>query len=413
MTGARQAIEALARADTGRLLGSLLNHIRDFQMAEDCLQEALESALVHWQRSGLPASPAGWVLQTARRKAIDRLRRARNFERKAAEYAVLLDLDRESVECDEPAAIPDERLRLIFTCCHPALDAKTSVALTLRTLCGLTTREIARAFLDSEDAMAQRLVRARHKITRAGIPFEIPGPDLWSERLNAVLTVIYLVFNEGYSATAGPTHLRTDLCEEALRLGSLMKVLRPAEAEIEGLLALMLLIHARASARSDPYGAMVPLDRQDRTLWDRAMIARGLAELDRALSRHSPGPFQLQAAIGAVHAEAPDHAATGWRDIALLYDGLHAMTGNPVHLLNRAVAVSFAEGPEAALSILDRLEADLGQYQPFHAARADLLRRMRRFDSARAAYRRAISLSGNGSERDFLSGRLEAIAEDD
>jgi RNA polymerase sigma factor (sigma-70 family) len=264
---ARKAIEALARAETGRLLGALLRDVRDFQMAEDCLQEALESALLHWSRNGLPDSGAGWVLQAARRKAIDRFRRARNFDRKAAEYGLLIELDQQTVTREEPPEIPDERLRLIFTCCHPALDSKTRVALTLRTLCGLTTREIARAFLDATEAMAQRLVRARHKITKAGIPFEIPEPEHWAERLDSVLSVIYLIFNEGYSATAGPDLLRHDLCLEAIRLGRLMLELAPGDAECEGLLALMLLNHSRAEARLDDDGGMIPLDRQDRGRW--------------------------------------------------------------------------------------------------------------------------------------------------
>jgi RNA polymerase sigma-70 factor (ECF subfamily) len=406
---AREAIEALARTDTGRLLGALVRDTRDFQLAEDCLQEALESALVHWSRNGLPAAPAGWVLQTARRKAIDRFRRARNFSRKAEEYGLLIELDRETVDSDEPATIPDERLRLIFTCCHPALDTKTRVALTLRTLCGLTTREIARAFLDRDDAMAQRLVRARHKITKAGIGFEIPEPEHWAERLNSVLSVIYLTFNEGYSTTAGPGPLRHDLCLEAIRTGRLMLELVSDDPECEGLLALMLLNHSRAGARLNVKGRMIALDSQDRSLWNRDEIAEGCALLDRALKRARPGLFQLQAAVSALHAQAPSHSDTGWAEIVLLYEAMHRLSANPVYLLNRAVALSYAGGAEDALNALTGLETRLCDYQPFHAAKADFQRRMERLDAARLSYQRAIELSDNESEKAFLRNRMASV----
>lgn len=410
-TRARKTVEALARADTGRLLGALLRDVRDFQLAEDCLQEALVSALTHWTRNGLPSSPAGWVLQAARRKAIDRFRRARTFKRKAEEYGLLIELDQQTVDSQEPPAIPDERLRLIFTCCHPALDSKTRVALTLRTLCGLTTREIARAFLDATETMAQRLVRARHKITKAGIPFEIPEPEHWSERLDSVLSVIYLIFNEGYSATAGPDLLRHDLCLEAIRLGRLMLELAPGDAECEGLLALMLLNHSRAQARLDDEGGMIPLDRQDRGQWRKAEIEEGCRILDQALERGRAGLFQLQAAISALHAQAASHTDTDWQQIVLLYEAMHAHSGNPVHLLNRAVALSYACGADQALDALATFEAGLEGYQPFHAAKADLLRRTGRFDAARESYHRAIALSGNESERQFLARRIALIEE--
>lgn len=406
---ARKAIEALARAETGRLLGALLRDTRDFQMAEDCLQEAMASALEHWSRNGLPAAPAGWILQTARRKAIDRFRRDRNFDRKAQEYGVLLELDQQTAASDDLPAIPDERLRLIFTCCHPALENKTRVALTLRTLCGLTTREIARAFVDTTETMAQRLVRARKKITKAGIPFEIPEPEDWGERLQSVLHVIYLTFNEGYSATEGAAPLRRELCMEAVRLGRLMLELAPGDAECEGLMALMLLNHARAPGRLGPDSRIISLDQQDRSLWHRARIVEGQRLLDQALARRQTGPFQLQAAISALHADAPDHQSTDWRQIMLLYDALYGLVRNPVYLLNRAVALSYANGAEQALEALCALEADLDAYQPFHAARADFLRRADRPNDARLSYLRAIELSGNESDRQFLSGRLQAI----
>ncbi len=401
---ARRAVELAARENFGRLLAVLIKDLRDFQLAEDCLQDALESAFIHWSRSGLPSSPPAWLLQTARRKAIDRIRRMKNFDKKALEYGYLIELDQEA-SGEEAPSIPDERLRLIFICCHPALDQKTSVALTLRTLCGLTTTEIARAFVDKEDAMAQRLVRARHKIDRAGIPYEVPEPDAWEERLGSVLTVIYLVFNEGYAATSGQQLLRTDLCDEAIRLARLLMLLRPGEPEIEGLAALMLLNHSRRAARLASDGAFVPLEFHDRRLWDRAQVAEGIALLDGALARRRPGIYQIQAAISAVHAEAASHEGTRWPEIALLYERLHALSPNPVFLLNRAVALSYPGSPQAGLDVLLELQGHLGAYQPFHAARADFLRRLGRVEDARGAYETAIYLSGNAEERAFLEGR--------
>jgi RNA polymerase sigma-70 factor, ECF subfamily len=405
---ARQAVDHAARKHSGRLLAVLIKDLRDFQLAEDCLQDALESALVHWSRNGPPLTPPGWLLQTARRKAIDRIRRMKNFDRKALEYGYLIELDQIAASDDAPA-IPDERLRLIFTCCHPALDPKTRVALTLRTLCGLTTPEIARAFLDSEEAMAQRLVRARHKIDKACIPYEVPEQDAFDARLGSVLAVIYLVFNEGYSATAGEVLVRADLCEEAIRLARLMLALRPDEAEIEGLLALMLLSHSRRAARICADGGLIALDGQDRLLWNAALIGEGIAMLEIALRRGRPGLYQLQAAISAVHAEAKSHGETRWREIVLLYDRLRALSDNPVYLVNRAVALSFCEGPGAGLAALLPLEAELAAYQPFFAAKADMQRRAGTAQDAKAAYQRAIALSQNASERAFLQERSAGL----
>ncbi len=407
---ARNSVAAVARDQSGRLLSVLIRDLGDFQLAEDCLQEALESALVHWDRNGEPASPAAWLLQTARRKAIDRIRRSQNFQRKAQEYGHLIALDQATHHEPDDTSIPDERLRLILTCCHPALDQKTSVALTLRTLCGLTTIEIARAFLDSDEAMQQRLVRARHKISKAKIPFEIPGSEAWPTRLSAVLSVIYLVYNEGYAATHGDQQLRTDLCQEAIRLGRIMVHLCPHEPEAEGLLALMLLNHGRAQARTDLDGAFIPLDQQDRALWDRNLIAEGTDRLGHALNHRRAGPYQMQAAISALHADAPDPAQTDWHQIQLIYDGLHALSANPVFLLNRAVAMSYAEGPAPALAALEPLSVLLETYQPFHAALADLLRRLERRTEAEIAYRRAIALSQNQGEITFLRKRLSDLS---
>ncbi|MBL0374665.1 RNA polymerase subunit sigma-24 [Rhizobium sp. KVB221] len=402
------AIEAIARADGGRLLSHLVGDIRDFQLAEDSLQDALESALIHWGRNGLPASPQGWLMQTARRKAIDRLRRASNFRVKSVEIAQLIELENQSDEEVYMGPIADERLKLIFICCHPALDRKTCVALTLRSVCGLKTEEIADAYLDGHDAMAQRLVRARHKITKAGIAYEVPEPDGWAERLESVLAVIYLTFNEGY-ASGSEAHIRANLCEEAIRLGRLLKDLCPWEAEVEGLLALMLLHHARRVARLGPSGEIVSLEDQKRKLWDRVLIDEGAALVDMALRRGRAGPYQLQAAIIALHSEAPSFGETDWQQIAALYRALATTAENPVFELNRIVAISYAESAERALSMLGPLAQALAQYQPFHAVRADLLVRTGGHEEARAAYKSAIALSQSNAEKLFLAAKMQAL----
>ncbi|WP_105404557.1 RNA polymerase sigma factor [Neorhizobium sp. T7_12] len=403
-----EAIDRIARQDGGRLLSSLVGSLRDFQLAEDGLQDALESALIHWNRNGLPASPNAWLMQVARRKAIDRLRRSANFHAKSAEIAHLIELENKSAAADEPDPIGDERLKLIFACCHPALDKKTCVALTLRSVCGLKTEEIANAYLDGHEAMAQRLVRARHKIAKAGIAYEVPGPDGWAARLESVLAVVYLIFNEGYASGSGH-HIRADLCEEAIRLGRLLTRLKPHEPEIEGLLALMLLHHARRAARIGASGEILTLEAQDRRLWDRAEISEGLALIEQALCRRRPGPYQIQAAIIAVHAEAPSFPKTDWQQIASLYAELTRTADNPVYELNRIVAVSYVEGPATALACLKPIAMALVEYQPFYAVQADLLARDGQIDQARLAYRRAIELSQSDAEKLFLSGRLDAL----
>ncbi|NLS05676.1 RNA polymerase sigma factor [Rhizobium sp. P32RR-XVIII] len=403
------AIDRIARQDGGRLLSSLVGSFRDFQLAEDSLQDALESALVHWHRNGLPASPNAWLMQVARRKAIDRLRRSANFQAKSAEITHLIELENTSPVADEPDPIGDERLKLIFACCHPALDRKTCVALTLRSVCGLKTEEIADAFLDRHEAMAQRLVRARDKIAKAGIAYEVPGADDWAARLESVLAVVYLIFNEGY-ASGGDSHIRADLCDEAIRLGRLLTMLRPGEPEIEGLLSLMLLHHARRAARIGDGGEVLTLETQDRSLWDREGIAEGVALIEGALKRGRPGPYQLQAAIIAVHAEAPNFAGTDWQEIAWLYAELARTADNPVYELNRIVALSYVEGPASALACLKPIAMALVEYQPFYAVQADLLARAGQLDQARLAYVRAIELSQSDAEKLFLSQRLEALA---
>ncbi len=409
MVPVAEAIEQIARHDRGRLLSSLVGSLRDFQLAEDSLQDAFESALVHWGRNGLPASAHGWLMQVARRKAIDRLRRSSSLRAKSDEIAYLAEQENRTAADDDPDPIGDERLKLIFACCHPALDAKTCVALTLRSVCGLRTEEIASAYLDSHEAMAQRLVRARHKIAKAGIAYAVPGPDGWAARLETVLASVYLIFNEGY-ASQGSQHIRVDLCEEALRLGRLLVALRPDEPEIEGLLALMLLHHARRAARLGKAGEILTLEAQDRSLWDRAGIAEGAALVEQALRRGRPGPYQLQAAIIAVHADAASFAETNWMEIVCLYDELARTGGNPVYELNRIVALSYVEGPAAALARLEPIAMALLQYQPFHAVQADLLSRLGQAGAAAVAYRRAIDLSQSAAERLFLQQRLEALA---
>lgn len=398
------SLAQVVRSDRGRLIAALIARLRDFQLAEDALQDALEAALRHWGRSGLPASPQGWLLRVAQRKAIDRLRAGARDGRRIADLTLL-----SGEEAAEWAAedIPDDRLRLIFTCCHPALDPKSRVALTLRTLGGLTTAEIARAFLDREPAMGQRLSRAKAKIAAAGIPFAVPGPDLWAERLDSVLTTIYLIFNEGYLASSGAEPLRGDLCEEAVFLARLLIYLRPKEPEAEGLLALMLLTDARRAARI-AQGVLVPLEAQDRRLWDAAMIAEGLALLDRAMARHTPGPFQIKAAIAALHVQNADGSGTDWTQIALLYDSLLRMEPTPVVRLNRAVALAEAGALPAALREIETLAVALDSYPQFHAARADLLRRLARAPESDAAYGRAIALAPTSADAAFLRARRSA-----
>ncbi|MES2146011.1 MAG: DUF6596 domain-containing protein [Pseudomonadota bacterium] len=383
------------RNDRGRLMAALIARLRDFQLAEDALQEASISALSHWGRSGLPASPQGWLLKVALRKAIDRLRGAKREDRKAADIAILAE---EEAADMTPEAIPDERLRLIFTCCHPALDEKSRVALTLRTLGGLSTAEIARAFLDQDTTMGQRISRAKTKIAAAGIPFAVPGPEEWPGRLDSVLTVIYLIFNAGY--TVGPGGDR-DLCAEAIYLARMVDALRPYEAEVEGCLALMVLTHARSKARLNANGESVALPDQDRGLWDDAALAEGRGILDAAITRRNSGPFQIKAAIAACH--HPDRS--DWPQIVMLYRGLMRYEPTPVIALNHAVALAEAEGAQAGLAALEILARELDGYQPFHAAQADLLGRTGRIAAAAAAYDRAIALAPSSADARFLGQR--------
>jgi RNA polymerase sigma-70 factor (ECF subfamily) len=396
-------IEGVFRERYGRAVAVLVGDFGDIDLAEEAVQEAFAAAVARWPSTGPPPSPAGWIITTARNKAIDRLRREASREDRHAQAALLHARDEPATE----GAVRDDRLRLIFTCCHPALGAGAQVALTLRLLGGLTTAEIARAFLVPEATMAQRLVRAKGKIRDAAIPYRVPPDHLLPERLGSVLAVLYLIFNEGYAASAGDALVRRELCAEALRLGRVLAELMPDEPEVQGLLALMLLVSSRRDARTGAGGELVLLADQDRGRWDRDQIAEGQAIVRRCLRRGQPGPYQLQAAINAVHSDAPTAAATDWRQILALYDQLLALAPGPVVALNRAVAVGEVEGPEAALALVDGL--DLDGYRLFHAIRADLLRRLGRDAEAVAAYQAAIARTGNATERAFLERRRREL----
>jgi RNA polymerase sigma factor (sigma-70 family) len=396
MDGLSRTINQILRQDRGRLMSALIGKFRNFDLAEDALQEALESAAVHWARSGLPANPAAWLYTAASRKAIDAIRKNTRNSQLVDELTMVTPMSHQQAEAAD--AFPDNRLRLIFTCCHPALEQKSQVALTLRTLGGLTTTEIARAFLDNETTLGQRLSRAKAKIAKANIPYVVPEHEAWDERLSAVLTVIYLIFNEGYFASSGEIPLRRALCDEAIFLGQMLAGLKPDEPEILGLLALMLFTHARHRARLQGSG-VVPLEAQDAILWDRAKLTEADQLLDRALVLTKPGPYQVQAAIAALHCQI---GSKDWQQIALLYRTLAAMDSNPVIRLNFAVALAEAGGLEAALREIESVRGALDHYQPFHAALADLLRQAGRLGEADEAYQRAIAMAGNEADARFL-----------
>jgi len=405
----RQYLEALYRSDSSRILASLVRLLGDLDLAEDAMQEAFSAALNVWQKGGIPENPRPWLISTARFKAIDVMRRRSRSD--AAQRSLVLHIEAQQFASSQiEEDIEDDRLRLIFICCHPSLPPEAQVALTLRELCGLTTEEIARAFLVAPSTLAQRIVRAKATIREKGIPFEVPGPRELPRRLGGVLQVIYLVFNEGYSATAGTEVTRFDLTREAIRLGRLLYELLP-EPEVMGLLALMLLQESRSASRTSSAGDLVLLEQQNRALWNKEQIAEGVALVERALASHRFGPYTLQAAIAAVHAEADSAAATDWRQIIMLYDRLLSIQRSPVIELNRAVAIAMYRGPESGLGLIDDLLArgELETYHLAHATRGDLCRRLGRTAEARSSYERALALVQQEPERRFLQERLRSL----
>ncbi len=408
--GVRETVDAVYRADSRRVLATLIRLLGDFDLAEEALHDAFTAAVEHWPREGVPANPRAWLVSTGRFKAIDGLRRRARFDASLVELARRLDADSDDSGAPDEESVEDDRLRLIFTCCHPALPPDAQIALTLREVCGLTTEEIARAFLTGASTVAQRIVRAKAKIRDARIPYQVPSRADLPDRLDAVLHVVYLVFNEGYSASSGASLTRHDLSGEAIRLGRLLRELLP-EPEVMGLLALMLLHESRRAARTSPAGELVLLGDQDRSLWSRDLITEGSALVQQALSSRRFGPYTLQAAIAAVHAEAASAEATDWAQIVGLYDVLLRAEPSPVVELNRAAAVAMRDGPLAGLTLIDAILArgDLADYHLAHSARADLCRRLGRTAEARAAYERALQLTQQEPERRFLERRLSEL----
>ncbi len=404
-------LDTLYREERPRALATLIRHLRDFDLAEEMLQEAFAVALVQWPRDGVPANPRAWLVSTARHKAIDRLRREKSFAAKQAEIASLAETAVRPPDLSDDEPVSDDLMRLIFTCCHPALALEAQVALTLKTLCGLSVEEIARAFLVSPTAMAQRLVRAKNKILAARIPYEVPGSDRLAERLEGVLRVVYLVFNEGYAATSGDALVRRELSAEAIRLGRFLRTLLPAASEVKGLLALMLLQDSRRAARVDAEGELVTLEEQDRSAWDRAEIAEGQALAEEALRRGGAGFYALQSAIAALHGQAARAEETDWPQIAALYALLLSLHPSPVVALNHAAAVAMGVGLERGLGLIEQIEAsrELDSYHLLPAAKADVLRRLGRLEEAAAAYERALPLVTQDAERRYLERRLREV----
>jgi RNA polymerase sigma-70 factor (ECF subfamily) len=408
-TNVRARVDEIYRAESRRVLATLIRLLRDFELAEEAVHDAFITAVEQWPREGIPENPRAWLVSTGRFKAIDKLRRRARFDSNLVVLADDLDVAAEEADAED---VEDDRLRLIFTCCHPALQPDAQIALTLREVCGLTTEEIAHAFLTAPPTLAQRIVRAKTKIRDARIPYQVPAHEELPERLDTVLRVIYLVFNEGYFTSSGTTLTRHDLSAEAIRLGRLLIDLLP-EPEVTGLLALMLLTESRRAARASRAGELILLEDQDRSLWNREQIAEGISLVERALASGRFGPYTLQAAIAAVHAEAPNFGATDWAQIAALYSVLARIDASPVIELNHAVAVAMRDGPQSGLTLIDAILArgELMDYHLAHAARADLCRRLGKTEEARAAYRRALELARQEPERRFLEGRLAELAD--
>jgi RNA polymerase sigma-70 factor, ECF subfamily len=408
----RAQVETIYRAESRRIFATLIRLLGDFDLAEDALHEAFRVAMERWPQDGIPPNPRAWLISTGRFKAIDALRRRARFDASLSTLASELDQTTEDTRDQDDVQIEDDRLRLIFTCCHPALSPEARVALTLREVCGLTTEEIARAFLTTPSTLAQRIVRAKSKISEARIPYEVPDREALPERLDAVLRVIYLVFNEGYYASSGESLTRADLSGEAVRLGRLLLELLP-ESEVQGLLALMLLHEARRATRTSPEGDLVLLEDQDRGRWNREQIAEGIALVRGALASDSVGAYTLQAAIAAVHASAPDLAATDWAQIVDLYDLLLQITPSPIVEINRAGAVAMRDGPAAGLELVDAIlsRGDLANYSLAHSTRAELCRRLGQTGEARASYEKALALAGQGPERRFLERQLAKLVD--
>jgi len=412
VASSREAVEQVFRQERRRILATLIRILGDIDLGEEALAAALEAALAQWPDEGTPVNPRAWLIRTARNKAVDQMRRRALLDEKRAEMETDAELNRDVSEIDDEVAVRDDQLRLIFTCCHPALAVEAQVALTLRTLCGLETEEIARAFLVPPATMAQRLVRAKGKIRQARIPYRVPDAEELPERVDAVLAVVYLVFNEGYAASSGAELVRRELCADAIRLARLLVELLPGESEARALLALMLLTDARRDARVDDAGEVVLLEDQDRSRWDRGAIQEGLTLVETALRAGPPGAYALQAAIAGVHARAARAEETDWREIAALYGLLRVANPSGVVALNHAAAVAMAEGPAAGLRLMDALAAEgsLAGYHLLPAARADLLRRLGRMPEAAAAYREALALVGNDADRRFLERRLAQVS---
>jgi RNA polymerase sigma-70 factor (ECF subfamily) len=404
-------ITSLYREHYGRILASLIHALGNFALAEDALQDAFAAAVEQWPREGVPKNPSAWIASTARHKAIDKARRQSWFRERRDEIQRLIEFELSPESDDRADSFPDERMRLIFTCCHPAINREAQIALSLRTLCGLTTEEIARAFVTPTATMAQRIVRAQRKIRRAGIPYEVPSGDALPERLESVMAVIYLVFNEGYSATVGDEVVRKDLCLEAIRLARILSALMPDQPEARGLLALMLLHESRRDARAGANGDLILLEDQDRSRWDHRQIAEGLALATHAMSAAVPGPYALQAAIAAEHARAKRPDETDWERIAQQYTMLLEMRATPIIALNHAVAIAMARGLGEGLALIEGLEAsgELNDYYLMWSAKADLLRRLQRYSDAAAAYRHALEVVSNNADRRFLERRLQEV----